>query len=285
MVSYSYLISAASAFWADAEDNSKSVIACAGNSFTGTYNWNIYNTLELRVDNAIASNNTLHFGSWWRSEPLYGKLDLTDTQQELAYIYRTVSTNADGTAKYVSSGRVDGLAGSWLKVSGSQATQIMPTFTGAASLIHAGTATRHLRNSCTSTGELEVVSGTLVMDAPGAAYYGVAQPTDKFDGGSWAGLKLTLSGGEVQVNHSKAFERHASLFVPYGSTGVMNLASGVVQPMEFLYLEDANGDWKRQRIGRWGSSESDAPNKSARFAGLGVVNFLGDGRGTILVFK
>jgi hypothetical protein len=180
---------------------------------------------------------------------------------------------------------VDGLAGSSLKLSGSQTTQIMPTFTGAASFIHAGTATRHLRNSCTSTGELSVVSGTLVMDAPGAAYYGVAQPTDKFEGGSWAGLKLTLSGGEVQVNHSKAFERHASLFVPYGSTGVMNLASGVEQPMEFLYLENANGDWKRQRLGRWGSAGSGASNTADFFAGSGVVEFLGDGKGTMLLFK
>ena len=55
--------------------------------------------------------------------------------------------------------------------------------------------------------------------------------------------------------------------------------------MEFLYLEDANGDWKRQRLGRWGSNESEAANKSARFAGLGVVDFRGDGKGTVLCFK
>ena len=272
-------------YWCDDESDRKNVIACAGNSLTGGNSWTVYNTLELTADYAIASNNKIILGSWFRSKPIYGKVDLTDTLQNIAYIYRTVSTNADGTAKYVSAGRVDGLAGSRLKVSGSQTTQILPTFTGAASFEHAGTATRHLRNSCTSTGELSVVSGTLVMDAPGAAYYGVAQPTDKFEGGSWAGLKLTLSGGEVQVNHSKAFARHASLFIPYGSTGVMNLASGVMQPMEFLYLEDENGEWKRQRIGKWGSNESDAPNKSARFAGAGVMNFLGDGKGTMLLFK
>ncbi len=272
-------------YWCDDESDHKNIIACAGNSLTGGNSWTVYNTLELTVDNAIASNNKIILGSWFRSKPVYGKVDLTDTHQELAYIYRTVNTNADGTAKYVSAGRVDGLAGSRLKLSGSQTTQIMPTFTGAASFIHAGTATRRLRNSCTSTGELEVVSGKLVMDAPGAEYNGVAQPTSVMDGGSWAGLKVTLSGGEVQVNHAKAFERHASLFIPYGSTGVMNLASGVVQQMEFLYLEDANGDWKRQRLGRWGSNESEAANKSARFAGLGVVDFRGDGKGTVLCFK
>ena len=130
-----------------------------------------------------------------------------------------------------------------------------------------------------------MVSGTLVMEAPGAAYNGVAQPTSIMDGGSWAGPKVTLAGGTVQVNHAKAFDRHASLFVPYGSTGVMNLASGIEQRMGYLYLEDANGVWQRQSLGKWGSTASSARNKSAIFSGTGVMNFMGEGTGTMLIFR
>ncbi|MBO7686996.1 MAG: autotransporter-associated beta strand repeat-containing protein [Kiritimatiellae bacterium] len=272
-------------YWTDAENATINVLACPGNSFTGGETWHVSNTLELRVDNAIRSDNTVKFCMWGNKVPLYGKLDLTDTAQELARSFRTVSTNADGTVKYLSAGQVSGLSGSSLKLSGSQTVQILPVFTGAASYIHAGTGTRYLRNACTSTGELSVVSGTLVMEPPGAAYYGVAQPTSIMDGGSWAGPKVTLAGGTVQVNHAKAFDRHASLYVPYGSAGVINLASGVEQKMGYLYLEDANGVWQRQNLGKWGSAASSARNKAAFFSGTGVMNFLGDGLGTMLIFR
>lgn len=272
-------------YWTDAEAASKNVLACAGNSFTGNEKWHVSNTLEVRVDNAILANNIVKFTFWGNKTPLYGKLDLLGTSQELAQIYRTITTNANGTVKYLSPGRVDGLPGSSLRLSGSQKTDILPIFTGAATLKHAGTAVRHLRNACTSTGELYVVSGTLVMDAPGAAYYGVAQPTTSFEGGSWAGPKVTLSGGEVQVNHAKAFDRYASIYVPYGSAGVINLAAGVEHRMGYLYLEDANGVWQRQNLGKWGSSASSARNKAAFFSGTGVMNFIGDGLGTMVIFR
>lgn len=272
-------------YWTDAENATINVLACPGNSFTGGETWHVSNTLELRVDNAIRSDNTVKFCMWGNKVPLYGKLDLTDTAQELARSFRTVSTNADGTVKYLSAGQVSGLSGSRLKLSGSQTVQILPVFTGAASYIHAGTGTRYLRNACTSTGELSVVSGTLVMEPPGAAYYGVAQPTSVMDGGTWAGPKVTLAGGTVQVNHAKAFDRHASLYVPYGSAGVINLAAGVEQKMGYLYLEDANGVWQRQNLGKWGSTASSARNKSAFFSGTGVMNFLGEGTGTMLIFR
>ena len=272
-------------YWTDAENATVNVLACPGNSFTGGETWHVSNTLELRVDNAIRSDNTVKFCMWGNKVPLYGKLDLTDTAQELARSFRTVTTNADGTVKYLSPGQVSGLSGSSLKLSGSQTVQILPVFTGAASFIHAGTATRRLRNACTSTGELHVVSGTLVMEAPGAAYNGVAQPTSIMEGGTWAGPKVTLAGGTVQVNHAKAFDRHASLYVPYGSTGVVNLPAGVRQPMEYLYLEDENGQWQRQKTGRWGAVGGSAPNKSAIFSGAGMMNFIGDGLGTMLIFR
>ena len=272
-------------YWVDAETSAKNVFACAGNSFTGGQHWHVSNTLELRVDNAILSNNILNFCYWGNTTPRYGKLDLLDTKQELAQISRNITTNANGTVKYLSAGCVDGLAGSRLKVSGSQTTQILPTFTGAASFENAGTAVRHLRNACTSTGELHVVSGTLVMDAPGAAYYGVAQPTASFEGGSWAGPKVTLSGGELQVNHAKAFDRHASIYVPYGSAGTINLAAGVVQKMEYLYLEDENGVWQRQRTGRWGAAGSGTSLTAECFTGSGKVDFLGLFAGTVIIFK
>ena len=272
-------------YWTDAENATINVLACPGNSFTGGETWHVSNTLELRVDNAIRSDNTVKFCMWGNKVPLYGKLDLTDTAQELARSFRTVTTNADGTVKYLSAGQVSGLSGSRLKLSGSQTVQILPVFTGAASFIHAGTATRYLRNACTSTGELSVVSGTLVMEAPGAAYNGVAQPTSIMDGGTWAGPKVTLAGGTVQVNHAKAFDRHASLYVPYGSTGVVSLPAGVRQPMEYLYLEDENGQWQRQKTGRWGAVGGSAPNKSAIFSGAGMVEFRGTGMGTMLLFR
>ena len=96
---------------------------------------------------------------------------------------------------------------------------------------------------------------------------------------------MTLAGGTVQVNHAKAFDQYASLYVPYGSAGVINLAAGVEQKMGYLYLEDANGVWQRQNLGKWGSAASSARNKSALFSGTGVMNFIGDGSGMMLIFR
>ena len=274
-----------SAYWTDGENDHRNVLACSGNSFGSGEGWHLSNTLELRVDDAIRSDNFVKFSFWGTAPSNYGKLDLTDTAQSFAHAYRTVTMNADGTVKYLSAGQVYGLAGSSLRMGGSETVQILPVFTGAASFIHAGTATRHLRNACTSTGELSVVSGTLVMEAPGAAYNGVAQPTSVMEGGTWAGPKVTLAGGTVQVNHAKAFDRHASLYVPYGSTGVVSLPAGVGQPMEYLYLEDENGQWQRQKTGRWGAVGGSAPNKSAIFSGAGMVEFRGVGEGTMMIFR
>ncbi len=71
-----------------------------------------------------------------------------------------------------------------------------------------GTAERCFRDPCTSTGELYVVSGTLVLAAPGAALYGVDQTASTvLRGGSWAGPKVQISGGTLKANHAKAFTR------------------------------------------------------------------------------
>ena len=138
-----------------------------------------------------------------------------------------------------------------------------------------------LRGCLIAVGVLFLIGAALSL----VMVVAVATIAASFEGGSWAGPKITLSGGEVQVNHAKAFDRHASLYVPYGSAGKVNLAAGVEHRMGYLYLEDANGVWQRQNLGKWGSTASSAHNKAAFFSGTGVMNFIGDGLGTMLIFR
>ena len=60
--------------------------------------------------------------------------------------------------------------------------------------------------------------------------------------------------------------------------------AGVSQDMEFLYLEDENGKWRKQSLGTWGAS-GVAAHTHACFTGTGVVKFFGDGKGMSIIFK
>ena len=46
-----------------------------------------------------------------------------------------------------------------------------------------------------------------------------------------------------------------------------------------------NGEVQRQNLGKWGSAASSARNKAAFFSGTGVMNFMGEGTGTMLIFR
>ena len=165
---------------------------------------------------------------------------------------------------------------------GSAARKFFVKFTGQASFSYEPTANVQvtLRDASTSSGGLTVKNGTLAFGADG----------------SWTNCtSVTIAGGVLRVPRGSTgsgrsynagtFSRRTSLYVPYGTTGKVQLDAGVSQDMEFLYLEDAEGKWRKQAIGVWGAEGGSAPHTAAYFTGSGVVNFRGDGKGTVMIVK
>ena len=164
---------------------------------------------------------------------------------------------------------------------GSAARKFFVRFTGQASFSYEPTANVQvtLRGASTSSGELTVKNGTLTFGADG----------------SWTNCtSLTIAGGVLRVPRGSTgsgrsynagtFSRRTSLYVPYGTSGKVQLDAGVSQDMEFLYLEDENGKWRKAALGAWGAS-GVAANAHSCFTGAGVMNFRGDGKGTVAILK
>ncbi len=265
-------------YWSDnGSDMISCVFACEGNTFNGT--WNIYNTVELRVDNAINSNQKLNFNYWNNgAKHTTGMLDLTNTRQEFAMCARgTFSTNAQGLVTWASQAKITGTSGSQLTLNGSDKVLNLPVFTDAANYVQAGTAERWFRDPCTSTGELHVVSGTLVMAAPDEAYDGravAAESAPLFKGGAWAGPKVRISGGTLKANHAKAFTRTVD-FDFIDTTGTLEIPAGVSIPCGYIYV-----DGVRQDLGTY-----TAANFGDHISGGGSLVSQGLGLGTVLLFR
>ena len=105
---------------------------------------------------------------------------------------------------------------------------------------------------------------------------------------------MTIAGGVLRVPRGSTgsgrsynagtFSRRTSLYVPYGTAGKVQLDAGVSQDMEFLYLEDETGKWRKAALGAWGAS-GVAANAHPCFTGAGVMNVRGDGKGTVMTLR
>jgi len=160
-------------------------------------------------------------------------------------------------------------------------------------------ARRFLMRASTSTGRVEVVSGTLAFTrraATGGETFdlkgGSSNPYPRLasEDGSWTNAtELVIRGGKAVLEHSKAIGRQTDVRFEAktdGSHGVLELAQGVAQKCHDLYI-----DGIRQEVGAYGSSESGAQchpvdgGGHELFSGTGVLNVLRDGRGFALIVK
>lgn len=262
-------------YWSDSDNATRSVLNVADNYCNGT--WNIYNTLETRVDHAIKNNQTITFNYWAARVNQFGCLDLLGTKQEIAKCSRGATTNDQGVLSRVSGAKVTGLPGSELKLNGAAEVQVMPVFTNAASYVNAGTATRYFRNANTSTGDLQVVSGKLVMAAPGEAYYGVAQDPTVVEGGCWIG-NVTVRGGELDLNHAKAIDRKMDVSVEDG--GTINIPQGVTVYCAYFYVNGV-----RQNLKTYSGTSASGVTRDAHLTGAGRLQSIGLNPGTVLILR
>lgn len=261
-------------YWSDQLWDSKVVLAAAGNAFSEP-DWHVCDVVETRVDGAFAAGQKVTFvcpGGTQGGAP-YGRLDLCATRQTLANCRRTVCTNAAGEVVGWIAATVDGAPGSRLTLDGEEETPVLPVFTGAAAFVNAGGGARTLRNACPSTGELSVAGGTLTLAAPGAAYCGVAQPAAVFEGGSWGGEKVTLSGGTLVVGHARAFARHVSFHL---GGGKIQVPDGVEIVCDDLY------DGAGARLPRRRYRAADLPGV---LVGGGALRPIGRFASTMLIFR
>ena len=268
--------SSGSWYWSDnANAQVGCVVACPGNRFDSS--WNVYNELDLRVDNALASNQKIQFNYWSGSTTApYGMLNIHGTRQEFATATRaSITVDESGLVQWVSQAKVSGTAGSQLKLSGSEDVPNLPVVVDAADYVNAGTATRWFRDPCTSTGKLSVVSGTLVLAAPGEAYNGVDQANSPvLRGGAWAGPEIMVSGGVLKANHAKAIDRKAEVLF-LDTAGKLEIPAGVSIPCSYVYV-----DGVRQPLGTY-----TAANFGDHVSGGGALVSRGLGLNTVLVIR
>ena len=193
-----------------------------------------------------------------------GKLtiDLCGNDQALSIIYASVSN-----ARY---GQITSATPAFMHITGDQyvnsssaggfahtCTNYVP-WTGAAGLSMERTTTARpvvLMSESSTTGTLQVVSGKVVMHAPG---------------GGWPNASaVVMKGGILEVEHSAAFGTNTVVrFAQKGGVyGKMNLFSGVRQKVAALEV-----DGVAQRAGLYGSSDSVAQYKrNDLFAGPGLL--------------
>jgi hypothetical protein len=163
-------------------------------------------------------------------------------------------------------------------------------FTGAASLVKTGAngdlsmSTNHLilAGTSTSTGSVAVTWGLLSFT--NSFTLGSSQYL-----GTWPGCASATASekGILELCHSKALGRCTDVYV--GTGGKIRLSAGVNQRVRFLYLPTGEeGAYVRQRIGRYGSSQSSAPAGNqfdAYFEGSGTLTSAGEFDGSLLIFK
>jgi hypothetical protein len=267
-------VQSSSQLYQDQNNKSTLVLAVAGNKFS---EWNIYNRIRTDVDWAIYTNTaqSIHFNS--RNTSMFGELDLNGTRQHVKDLYRTFVTNAAGVVTRISAGTVSGGPGSELSfVGASDNWPFGPCFVDAASVVRSGGGTTHIIDACSSTGSVTVTGGRLVFEKGGEwSLNGVAQPVGYYAGGSWAGKSVTVTGGTLVINTADTFPRHSEFSIG-AESGVIEIADGVEQKCSFLYI-----DGVKQRLGRYGNSGVT----QGRIVGGGVLNCIGDGTGTMMIFR
>lgn len=241
---------------------------CTGNVLTKIFAWSD-NRLPT-YDPYNGWSGTLTFGcDWALDRPAMGLfsqgiVDLNGTEQRI------------GSFRVMGSGKLRSLNGpGTLRLANTTATydNVTPStgdFVGAVNLIVEGqdTFTFGISNRVISaTGNVEVASGTL-----------------KFCGtASWLGAtNVTVSGGTLVVPHSQVFDRYSDLYL---TAGALQLNEGVNQKVRYLYLEGSERHARNGRYGALGNTSVPAANRTARITGPGILNVLGEGSGTLLLFR
>jgi hypothetical protein len=163
-------------------------------------------------------------------------------------------------------------------------------FTGAASLVKTGAS----NDASMSTNHL-ILAGLNTSTGSVAVTWGLLSFTNSFTIGttqylgSWPGCaSATASGkGILELCHSKALGRWTDVYV--GTGGKVRLQGGVNQRVRFLYLPTGEeGAYVRQRIGKFGSSQSSAPAGNQLddyFEGPGTLTSAGEFDGTAVILK
>ena len=196
--------------------------ACAGNRLR---NWNdaehhrgAKGLIRTTVDGAFDSVTRFHFGL---STAL---LDLCGTTQSISRIEALTKSATDPTpadSGIIRSATPAKMAFNW----DNNAYTNSAIWEGAVTFEKNGTGSAFLTAVSTSTGELQVVKGKLVMVAKNAS-----------EGASWAG-NVSVSGGELGLSHAKALNRKMDLSV--SGDGLISIPAGVTVRCANLYV---NGD-------------------------------------------
>ena len=132
-----------------------------------------------------------------------------------------------------------------------------------------------LNQTCMSSGTVQVTNQKLYfskryIDAAGNDY----------GTGSWpnAARVVAKGTGTLVFEHSKAIGKKTDVIIE--ENGKVQLDAGVDQKCANLYFGN-----EKQALGTWGSPESAATYKDARFTGTGILTVRGERPGILLIFR
>lgn len=160
--------------------------------------------------------------------------------------------------------------------SSSPTTTNFAYFVGMAGISYEGGSTGHwLNQTCSSTGTVQTTKGSLhfskrVIDGDGC----------DLGEGSWpnAARVVAKGTGTLVLEHSKAIGKKTDVIIE--ENGKVQLDAGVDQKCANLYFGN-----EKQALGTWGSPESAATYRDARFTGTGILTVRGERPGVLLIFR
>ena len=245
-------------------------------------------SMHLQVENALTK-------SPWQ---INGYLDLCGLDQTMGR-FSYVSEGSGSSWKSYTTGEIHSDTPATLTVyhddnasgGGNHGPQVFGgRFTGAASLVKTGAS----NDASMSTNHL-ILAGASTSTGSVAVTWGLLSFTNAFTVGStqylgtWPDCATATASGKgiLELCHSKALGRWTDVYV--GTGGKIRLQGGVNQRVRHIYLPTgADGAYVRQRVGRYGSSQSAAPagnQLDAYFEGPGTLTSAGEFDGTALIFK
>lgn len=132
-----------------------------------------------------------------------------------------------------------------------------------------------LNQECMSSGTVQVTNQKLYFSKK----FVDAQGND-YGTGSWpnAAKAIAKGSGTLVFEHSKAIGKKTDVIIE--ESGKVQLDADVNQRCADLYFGD-----EKQELGTWGSLESAAMHKDARFTGTGVLTVRGQHPGLLLLFR
>ena len=210
---------------------------------------NTWGTLEVsghyvytEVDNALAVSGLLRMGG---SSP--SGVNLNGHNQTVGQLLCTYT--ASGTREVTS------VTPATLTVNQSATTTYNGTFSGAVSLVKAGSGTLALSNAVSSmTGSLVVSNGTLVIES---------------SGGFSACTNVIVAGGTLELRKATALSSGANLLIAAAGAKV-TISNGLAQTVGSLFIGGV-----QQARGTYGTVASGANfTDDVRFGGTGQLNVL-----------